>query len=262
MPSYCLCSTYPPTRCGLATFSASLVHALSAGSTGDRAGVVRVVEGRVSTARPEVLGHLHTGTADGIIEAATELNAHDLAIVQHEYGIFGGTDGDELLALLDLVRVPVIVVLHTVLAKPTPHQRHVLERVTAAAGAVVVMTGTARGPVGRRLRRRPGRTSPSFRTALTENPSRPSMSNDRRPTILTWGLLGPGKGIEWGFWSGLHELRLMHPRPRYVIAGETHPKVRRQQGEAYRIGLATRARAARPDRLGAVRTRVPRRRGR
>jgi glycosyltransferase involved in cell wall biosynthesis len=66
----------------------------------------------------------------------------------------------------------------------------------------------------------------------------------RRPTILTWGLLGPGKGIEWAL-LGVHELRLLYPQPRYVIAGQTHPKVRARDGEAYRLGLVSRTRALR-----------------
>ncbi len=67
-----------------------------------------------------------------------------MVIVQHEFGIYGGPDGDELLVILASLRVPTIVVLHTVLTEPTDHQREVLEAVVADAGAVVTMTGTAR----------------------------------------------------------------------------------------------------------------------
>ena len=62
--------------------------------------------------------------------------------------------------------------------------------------------------------------------------------------ILTWGLLGPGKGIEWAI-GGLQRLKELRPAPRYLIVGETHPQVRQSRGEAYRLGLRNRARALR-----------------
>ena len=59
------------------------------------------------------------------------------------------------------------------------------------------------------------------------------------PIILTWGLLGEGKGIEWGI-SAMAQLRDIHPAPRYHVVGETHPKVVERDGEAYRHGLEAR----------------------
>jgi glycosyltransferase involved in cell wall biosynthesis len=65
-------------------------------------------------------------------------------------------------------------------------------------------------------------------------------STAHRPTILTWGLLGPGKGIEWAI-DALVELRHVVPAPRYLVVGETHPRVAEREGEAYRQALQARA---------------------
>jgi polysaccharide biosynthesis protein PslF len=64
-----------------------------------------------------------------------------------------------------------------------------------------------------------------------------------RPTLLTWGLLGPGKGVERVIESmgSLHELR---GRPQYVVAGRTHPRVLAAEGEAYREARAEQARSS------------------
>jgi glycosyltransferase involved in cell wall biosynthesis len=239
--SYCILSTYPPAQCGLANFSSSLLHALAPAGSDDRASVVRVVESHAFAVRPEVVAQLRVGDPVGHIDAAEELNRHDVAIVQHEYGIYGGTDGDDVLAVLDLVRIPVIVVLHTVLAAPTAHQRLVLHQVAAAADAIVTMTETARS---RLLAHYDVDTTKVtvIPHGAPENAAHHMVQTNRRPMILTWGLLGPGKGIEWGL-IGLRTIRQLHPQPWYVIAGQTHPRVRAQQGEAYRIGLTTRARA-------------------
>jgi polysaccharide biosynthesis protein PslF len=240
--SYCLLSTYPPTQCGLATFTAALQRAITVHGTGHQAGVVRVIDAKVSTVRPEVVGHLRVGDPDGPVAAAAALNRYDVAIVQHEYGIYGGIDGDEVLAVLDHVRVPVIAVLHTVLTRPTPHQRAVLERVIAAAEAIVVMSETARA------RLLTGYDIDAVKLTVIPHGAKENGHHaaaiDQRRTILTWGLLGPGKGIEWAL-AGLGQLRRLRPPPRYVIAGQTHPRVLAHEGEAYRLGLATRIRALR-----------------
>jgi polysaccharide biosynthesis protein PslF len=239
--SYCFLSTYPPTQCGLASFTAALRSAMIAPGSNDRASVVRVVDTGGAITRPEVVGQLRAGDPAAARAAANALNRYDVVVVQHEYGIYGGPDGAELLSVLDLVRVPVIVVLHTVLQKPTPHQRSVLTQVAAAADAVVTMTETARRRLLEGYEVDPATVTVIPHGALASGPNhRPDPT--RRPTILTWGLLGPGKGIEWGL-VGLREIRRLLPSPRYVIAGQTHPRVRQRQGEAYRLALGTRAKA-------------------
>jgi len=238
--TYGLLSTYPPTACGLATFTSSLAAQLS--SENDRPGsclVVRAVE-TAGELLPGVVADLVAGSAASRRDAVDALNDADVAIVQHEYGIFGGRDGDEVLAVLAALTVPVIVVLHTVLLEPTAHQREVLEAVVDTADTVVTMSQTAR--------RRLAAGYAVDMTKVTVIPHgahvAPHVSSDQinpgRPTILTWGLIGPGKGIEWGI-DALAQLGDLHPRPRYLILGKTHPKVLDAHGEAYRTSLLTRA---------------------
>src|SRR5437868_228154 len=115
-------STFPPTQCGLATFTAALRGALLHSST-DEGWVVRLVDAPGPPPGDEVVAQLIAGDSASLRHAAAQLNLCDIAIVQHEYGVYGGADGSEILHLLDQVLVPCIVVLHTVLADPTPHQR-------------------------------------------------------------------------------------------------------------------------------------------
>src|SRR5258708_3133443 len=126
--TYGLLSTYPPTQCGLATFTAALRNHLGGpGARPEDFGVVRVVDEPGRGSPPEVIHELLRGSPSSRRQAAVELNEFDVAIVQHEYGIFGGPDGDEVLALLAELTVPTIVVLHTVLVKPTHRQKAILE---------------------------------------------------------------------------------------------------------------------------------------
>jgi len=239
--SYGFLSTYPPTQCGLATFTAALLRALITPGSGDRAGVVRVVDSPVRSEAPEVVAHLWSRAPGAQRVAAEALNSFDIAVVQHEYGIYGGPDGDQLLGVLEDVRVPIVVVAHTVLARPTPHQAHVLQQVVSASDAVVTMTDAARDRLVARYDVEPTKVVVIPHGAHKRNAATVH-APEKRPLILTWGLLGPGKGIEWAI-DGLQRLRQLHPRPAYIVAGQTHPRVRERQGEEYRLHLAQRARA-------------------
>ena len=139
--SFGMLSTYPPTQCGLATFSQALVTHLD--GSGADVGIVRIVDSP-QPAEPRVTHQLVIGERGAARRAAHALNLHDVAIIQHEYGIFGGRDGADVLDVLAEVCVPVISVLHTVLTTPSPNQRRVLAGVVAASSVVVTMTQTAR----------------------------------------------------------------------------------------------------------------------
>jgi polysaccharide biosynthesis protein PslF len=228
-------STYPPTLCGLATFNAALYHELVPEAS-DRGRVVRVVDTPQTQVGHEVVTQLVNGELGSIHRAVRVLNEFDVAIVQHEYGIYGGPDGDEILTVLSQLTVPAIVVLHTVLAVPTNHQREVLEEVVALASAVVTMTGTARERLSTGYAVDMSKVSVIPHGAPTARPGLAAAFRTVRPTILTWGLIGRGKGIEYAI-SAMSELRDMTPMPRYIVAGQTHPKVLAREGEAYRNSL-------------------------
>jgi glycosyltransferase involved in cell wall biosynthesis len=232
-------STYPPTKCGLATFTYALETAL----TETRRDEVVIVRSLDEPVRPGVpasrpgrapRAELIAGDGASMRRALAVLDACDVAIVQHEYGIYGGPDGEEVVELLARLDTPVLVVLHTVLPSPSAHQRAVLESVCAHASSVVVMTKLARDVLTSRYRVAPGKVVIiPHGVAAHQLPAAPAVRSGRK-RILTWGLLSPGKGIEWGIRA---VARLRDLDVEYVIAGQTHPKVRATQGEAYREHL-------------------------
>jgi glycosyltransferase involved in cell wall biosynthesis len=242
MPTnYAILSTYPPTQCGLATFSAALLAHLP--QPGDHAAVVRVLdEPAPRLAAREVVHDLVNGSAASAAAAAEVLNGFDVVIVQHEYGIYGGPDGRDVVPLLEALYVPVIVVLHTVLAHPTPRQRSILEAVIAAASAVVTMTQTARSRLLDLYGARPEDVCVIPHGAADHRVALPLAGQAGPPRVLTWGLLGPGKGIEHAI-DAMALLREHGLRAEYQVAGQTHPRVLDRDGEAYRQGLQARARA-------------------
>lgn len=240
--------TYPPTQCGLASFSNSLLEALR--SPRDEVRVLSIVD-VPDTERHADVAHEWIRTADGAIaEAAAHLNTYDIAIIQHEYGIYPGRDGVELLDLLPLLTVPTITVLHTVLVTPSDAQRMILETLVEHSVAVVTMTHTAKDRLiahyaidADKIRVIPHGAvdnRPALRQVPAGDPVPRSTAPDRAPVVLTWGLLGEGKGIEWAI-AAMAQLSDLDPQPQYHVVGQTHPKVVERFGERYRDSLIARA---------------------
>ena len=244
-PTIGFLSTYPPTSCGLATFTQSLRNAITAGRTSDDGlGVVSVVdtpgERAVEGILPEVIHQHVNGYRDSLKVAIKVLNAFDVVSVQHEYGIFGGPDGIEVLEIMDGLDVPAIATLHTVLSQPTPSQRSILEKVVAKAAHSVVMSETAYKRLVGEYSVEPDKIRVIPHGAHLSLGHRPQLGAEgSRPTMLTWGLIGPGKGFEMAI-DACAELQDLDPLPRYRILGKTHPKVEASSGTAYLDGLKQR----------------------
>jgi glycosyltransferase involved in cell wall biosynthesis len=234
-------SSAPPTRCGLATFTTALGTALEA--LGADVSLVRVVDrpGEPSTSNLRSVGVLSATDPRSIERARSALNSCDVAIIQHEYGLYGGRDGNDVLRVLDGLFVPSIAILHTVLQRPTPHQVEVLNAVIAAVDVAVVMTQGAAETLTR-LHELGDTTIEVIPHGATVSSSANVQREASRPTILTWGLLGPGKGVEWVI-DAMVRLRDMVPKPRYIVAGQTHPKVLASEGDRYRESLQRRVAA-------------------
>jgi glycosyltransferase involved in cell wall biosynthesis len=234
--TYAMVSTYPPTQCGIATFAAALSGGLY--EYGDDVGIVRVGADGEPAAKI-VVAELNDNDGVETVDAMDALNRADVVIVQHEYGIYDGTDGESIVEVLEGIDRPTIVVAHTVLEHPTPHQRSVLEAVVRAADAVVVMTEAGRVRLCSSFDVDTRKISVIPHGAAVSSAVRLKDSKER-PRLLTWGLLGPGKGIEWAI-DALAMLDDLRPRPIYVVAGNTHPKVQEYEGDVYRDMLKQRA---------------------
>jgi polysaccharide biosynthesis protein PslF len=235
-PSFGILSTHPPTACGLATFSAALSDGLT--KNGSDVSVVRVADqSQSSSAR--VIGELVNGSTASVAATSELLNQSDVAVIQHQDGIYGGVDGDEVVDIIGALRVPSIVVAHTVLKDPTPHQRSVLQEIAERAHQIVAMSEAASERLCRvfGIDRRKVTTIPHGASI----PKNPAAKRPSRPTLLTWGLMGPGKGVERVI-DAMGSLDDLPGRPRYVVAGRTHPKVFAAEGEAYREARMEQAR--------------------
>jgi glycosyltransferase involved in cell wall biosynthesis len=192
---------------------------------------------------PEVAGEIRQDFIVDYIRTAREINRSgaDALCLQHEFGIFGGQAGENILTLLDHVHAPVVTTLHTVLQNPDEDQRRVMMRLAQRSSRLIVMAQR-----GRRLLQDIYGV-PSARIALIPHgaPDHPFMESEPfkdelgfkgRDVLLTFGLLSPNKGVEWMIRS-LPRILVHCPEALYVVLGATHPHLVAREGEAYRESL-------------------------
>jgi glycosyltransferase involved in cell wall biosynthesis len=227
--------TYPPTRCGIATFTADVESSLH--HNGATTTIVPVEPGGPCIDRD---------SRDSYVRAARHLNdlGCDVVVIEHEFGIFGGVAGSHILALAAHLTVPYVVTLHTVLPKYSDDQLHVVQQLCRRAAAVTVFTDTARRLVLEQELVRASAVHVVAHGAPPELFARVDESAARRrlslppdvPVMSTFGLLSEGKGVEDAI-EAMALLRNEHPDLHYVVAGRTHPEVVRHDGERYREAL-------------------------
>lgn len=253
-------STYPPRACGIGTFSRDLRGALlgtDGVSTVDLAAIIRDQDAEQA---PEVVARIGQDQRGDYAAAGRVLDrrGEDVVVIEHEYGIFGGPDGEHVLSLAREVRQPIVLTLHTVLSAPSVGQAEVLRALCELATLVCVFTETARRMVLDARLVRPERVrvvphggptellpSANGHRRLLSLPRRdaeqaPRVDEDRR-VLATFGLLSPGKGIETAI-AAMPAIIERHPDALYVIAGQTHPEVAKLHGEEYRLSLERLAR--------------------
>ncbi|MFL5305810.1 MAG: glycosyltransferase [Polyangia bacterium] len=235
--------TYPPRRCGIATFTRDLAQGMLAADESVKPLVVAVTdEGSTYNYPTDVEYEIRQGTKSNYARAAELVNYKAVRWVslQHEYGIFGGDDGAYILDFLGALRVPAAVTLHTVLDKPSPSQREIVQKMAKAA-VIVVMSQIAADLLARRYELPISRVEiiphgiPDMSLRDQEGlKARFGVAGQRM--LVTFGLLGPNKGVETVI-RALPALVAAYPDLVYFVVGATHPAVLRQHGEAYRTSL-------------------------
>jgi glycosyltransferase involved in cell wall biosynthesis len=230
-------STYPPRRCGIATFTRDL-----AASTGSRE-IVALHPPEQPTPYPlEVHHRIRRDELADYKQAAHALDdCVDVVSIQHEYGIWGGEDGAYVLDFVDALYVPTVTTLHTVLRDPTAGQRAILSELVARTDTSVVMSRSAASLLSSVYGVDPRRVQviphgvPDL-PLVDPATIKPGLGVEGRQVILSFGLLGPGKGYELAL-DALPDVVAANPTALYVVVGATHPDLLRNEGEAYRETL-------------------------
>ena len=242
-----LVSSVVPRRCGIATFSGDLAAGVRSADSAVSVVFAAIDEPRADrTYGPEVRWRIVQDDGSSYASAARAISSTrvDVVNLQHEFGLYGTwTDGryeDHARAFVAACTKPIVTTLHTVPPHPEPWMLASVRDLARASAAVVVMSAT-----GARLLRdvygiaRPAVViehgmpviEPSGRRRLKRE-----FGLEGRAVISTFGLVDPRKGLEYVV-AALPEILARDPSAIYLIIGQTHPELVKQQGEAYRDSL-------------------------
>lgn len=240
-------STFPPRKCGIATFTEDLTRAM------DDLLAPAIKSKIVAMNRDDVAGYhyprkvilqINQDRDSDYLQAARSLNRREevrLINIQHEFGIFGGEWGSKLIPFLKALKKPSVITFHTVLPDPSEKLRTVVQALAEYSGAVTVMTQRSKmilqqeyGIAPEKIRVIPhGIHSAPY---TTSKQAKKALGFADRTVLSTFGLLGRGKGLEYVI-EALPEVVKRFPKVIYLIFGATHPTVLKEEGESYRNGL-------------------------
>ena len=236
-----------PRRCGIATFTADVMAAVKAADPAVRCSVVAIDEPNSARAYgPEVKSRIRQREAESYRAAAAMLNQSNVDVVnlQHEFGLYGvwkdGVYEDHLRPFLLELTKPLMVTLHSVPPSPSPSMRDAIRLIASRSDEVIVMAHTA----ARLLVSDYGITKvpiviPHGMPAIEptgRHRLKTKLGVEGRAIISTFGLVDPRKGLEFVI-SAMPAIVERNPNALYLVVGQTHPELLKQQGEAYRNTL-------------------------
>ena len=232
-----------PRQCGIATFTTDLCDAIAVEYGAAGVFVVAVNDQQSRYGYPtRVRFELTEGDLSSYRAAADFLNSSDVDLVclQHEYGIYGGKAGSHVLRLLQHLKKPVVTTLHTVLREPDIDQLIVLQEIAACSDRLIVMSERS-SRLLQDIFRVPIKKIDLIPHGIPDLPfAEPASYKDSFSTgktvLLTFGLLSPNKGFE-SMIQALPRIVARHQNVVYIIAGATHPHVKRREGDRYRLQL-------------------------
>ncbi len=246
--SVALIGTYLPRLCGIATFTDDLATAITYNIPNADCSIVAMNDRPEGYEYPDTVRfQINQDRLNEYSLAANFLNMRkpDAVCLQHENGIFGGQRGSFIVELARNLNAPLITTLHTVLKKPSPQEHKIIKQLADVSASVVVMSeGCAE--FLRNIYEVPAAKIDLIHHGILDVPflspdrGRIRVAASDKTVILTFGLLSPGKGIEYML-DALPEIVRSHPDVLYFVVGATHPHSKAENGEDYRLSLHLRA---------------------
>tara|TARA_Y100000310_G_scaffold344591_1_gene458178 strand:+ start:4723 stop:6957 length:2235 start_codon:yes stop_codon:yes gene_type:complete len=242
-------SNFPPKECGIATFTKDLTFALDRKFNPKLKSKIIALNEDTSFYNygDKVTIQINKDDIEDFINKAKQINKSmdiKLVCIQHEFGMFGGEYGNYLIPFLETIEKPVVVTFHSILPDPDKTRKKIVRFIADKSAGIIVMAkksieilkndyGVDESKIHVVMH---GVPSVAFQSSA---PLKKKLKLDNKIVLSSFGLLSEGKGIEYVIES-LPKLVKKYPNLLYLIIGETHPVVRKNEGEKYRNMLIKR----------------------
>lgn len=235
-------STFPPRECGIATFTQDLMNAIEKNSSIDNCSVISISKDK-HIYDEKVIYDINQDKFTHYVKAANLINLSDfdVVIIEHEYGIFGGQDGEYVIQFAQLIKKPIITTFHTVLKSPTTKQYEILKKLALISKKVITMA-TSTYDILVDLYNIPEdkiemvHHGVPIMQLLDKSSLKKKYNLEGKKVISTFGLISSGKGLEYAI-EAMKIVSEKFPNAVYLILGQTHPCVKKVKGEEYRDKL-------------------------
>ena len=236
-------TSYPQRACGIATFSRDLRESVLAVFGNSIHFSICAIETNPSENNYDfpveyILEDKNHSSYSELAQIINQNHEIDAVLIQHEFGLFGGELGENILIFLHEVKKPVITTFHTVLPNPSAKRKFVVKTIAQLSEKLIVMTQNSSAVLANEygLASHQIEVIPHGTHLISlkdkEELKRKYFLNDRK-VLTTFGLINSGKGIETALFA-LPEIIKENPTSIYLIIGQTHPEVVKKEGEKYR----------------------------
>jgi len=237
----CFLSSYTPRECGIATFTEDLIAAIDTFKAVETS-VIAVNNTENYEYDGKVIAEIEQNEYEDYLKVARQLNESDidLLVIEHEYGIFGGKYGDYVLDLVNNLEIPVVTTFHTILQEPNLKQRYIINTLGEKSSKVVTMAKNTKNILQSVYGIDPSKIEVIHhgvpkRLIQSRDSLKKKYKYEDKQIISTFGLIGPGKGIELGI-EAISKVVKDNKDVLYIILGQTHPELK-EKGIAYRKKL-------------------------
>lgn len=245
-------ASYPPRECGIATFTQDLATAFDKKfnpAIKSRIAALNDESHTIYNYGSKVVDQIVATELPQYVKLAKKINAReDIKIVniQHEFGLFGGEWGDYIIPFLQALEKPVVITFHSVLRDPDEHLKNVVRTISEHSKSLIVMNDLSRITLIKDygVQRQKITVIPHGIPSATFEPSditKEKLGYGGKTILSTFGMLSRNKGIEYAI-RALPEVIKLYPNVVYLVLGETHPVVRKHDGEEYRNFLESEVR--------------------
>jgi polysaccharide biosynthesis protein PslF len=239
-------STFPPRECGIATFTQDLTNAIDLQYQEEKETPILAINSNhtnIYNYSQKVSYQVSDDDIEDYIQTAKLINNSPrikLVSIQHEFGLFGGEYGDHILAFLEILQKPTTITFHSIISRPNNRRKKVIKAISDRVQEIIVMTKSGVDILRNQYKvETPISIIPHGIPKVdyeSQKSEKIKVGLEGRTILSSFGLISENKGYEYVIRS-LPKVVQKFPSLLYVIVGQTHPQVRRYEGESYRNKL-------------------------